>query len=861
VPEIARLMALAVVASWGLDPRAGLPDVGQRLVKDADPDEVLPSNDAAVAFSQGVPSSSGSGRVLLPNRGQWNPEIAYAAVTGGSRVVIGPDGMTLQRLVPEREPRTSPGSPSERLVAVRGWNVGLRFAGGQPSVTFEEQGFQPGEYNFLLGRDPAGWATHVTGFSRLVAHDVYPGIDAVYRVSEAGFKYDLALRPYADLDAVRIAISGDQGWWIDADGSLVIRTGLGECRQPRPVAFEASGDISSAQAVEVTYRRIDEHTFGFSATHRDPRRMLLIDPEVIYSTLVGGMGPESIYASAAMSGSCWIVGSTYSFTDYPTTPGAFQTTGSTPVEGVITCLASDGESLVWSTFLGGTSLGDEVLGIDIASDGAAVVAGYTYGPSDFPVTQASFDPTPNGESDGFVARLTLDGSGLTYSTLIGGGLDEYCGSVRLDDIDNAYVTGTTKSADFPTTPGAFLETYPGSESGYVAQVSADGSALTYSTLIAALKLPKALAIDTAGGAYVTGWAGGNTVFPLPVTAGAFDTSWNGLVDAFVCKVNPGGASLGYCTYLGGSDWEEGRDIDVDDAGNAYITGKTISFDFPTTPGAFDTTQAGSQEHDTFVTKLDPTGSRLVFSTHLGGTQSEEARGVRVGSDGSVFAVGQTLSGEFPVTPDAWQSTKLGDGDAYLVRFDPTGSFVTYGTFIGGSIIFAEDARALALDENDNAFCVGVTNSADFPTTPGAFDSTLDGFNDAFVVRVRFSPWELVGAGLSGTGGLVPALAGAGSLEPGSEGSLKLSAALPSAGGVLVLGLNEFSASFKGGTLVPEPLLLLPLFTDGNGEIELAWLAWPAGVPVGTEVYFQAWITDPGGPKGYAASQGLRAVMP
>ncbi len=821
------------------------------------------STDIEAAGSQGPEISAPrcSPSAFLPNEGQWKPKTAYVAMLGSLRILIGGDGVTLQRFVGESEAAPIGGPDPQRLKTVHGWNVALRFEGAWSPASFEEEAQQPGDYNFLLGSDRARWATHVQGCGRLVARDVYPGIDVVYRFGDSGFEYDLELEPGADLDAVRISISGDEGWCIDEEGSLVIRTGLGDCRQSRPLACESSIGGHSPQPLDVSYRQIDAHSFGFIAPSRDPLRRLVVDPAVVYSTLVGGAGPEFVSAVAAKAGTSWLVGSTYAFDSYPTTPGAFQVTGSVPVEGVITCLAPDGLTLVWSTFLGGTSLGDEVLGVDIAADGSPVVAGYTYGPSDFPLTQGSYDTTADGELDGFIARLTPDGSALTYSTLLGGASDEYCASVRLDAADNVYVTGTTKSADFPTTPGALLEIHPGFETTFVAELSADGSSLIYSTFIPGYARAKAMALDAERAVYLTGWYGGTSVLPIPLTVGAFDTTWNGNVDAYVVKLDPGGSSVGYATYLGGADWEEGRDIDVDADGFVYVTGKTFSFDYPTTLGAFDTTQAGSQNADTFVTKLDQAGSQLVFSTHLGDTQTEEARGVRVGSDGSIYAFGQTMSSPFPITPDAWQPVKMGDGDAYLVRFDPTGSSLTYGTYIGGSIIYAEEARALALDEHDNAFCVGETNSADFPTTPGAFDGTLEGFNDAFVVRFKFSPWEDVGEGLAGSGGLVPALEGFGTLAAGSAGSLQLVDALPAAPATLVVGITALNAPFKGGVLVPAPLLLVALLTDPAGEVLLSWSAWPAGIPSGTEVFFQTWVTDSGGPKGLAASQGLKAGTP
>src|SRR3989442_681315 len=194
--------------------------------------------------------------------------------------------------------------------------------------------------------------------------------------------------------------------------------------------------------------------------------------------------------------------------------------------------------------------------------------------------------------------------------------------------------------------------------------------------------------------------------------------------------------LFYSTYLGGSGSEEGLGIAVDTAGNAYVTGPTYSTNFPTTPGAFQTTFGG--DIDAFVTKLNPIGSALVYSTYLGGSARDEAMGIALDAAGNAYVTGNTFSSDFPTSPGAYQTTfggGLSVGDAFVAKLDPTGSALIYSTYLGGS----GDDRGwgIALDSSGNAYVVGATSSTDFPTTPGAFQTIFGGGpSDAFVAKLN-----------------------------------------------------------------------------------------------------------------------------
>jgi hypothetical protein len=377
--------------------------------------------------------------------------------------------------------------------------------------------------------------------------------------------------------------------------------------------------------------------------------------------------------------------------------------------------------------------------------GSAYVIGITYS-RDFPTTAGAFDTIlDNGgaiRGDIFVTKLNPSGDLLAYSTFLGGeggaaqALSGFNNDIAVDALGNAYVCGLVDSSDFPTTPGAFDTTSNSTQDGFVAKLNPTGSALVYSTFLGGIgsNWPLALAIDSSGNAYV---AGLTTSAAFPVTPGAFDTTTRGgFEDGFVTKLNPSGSALVYSTFLGGAVDDQVNSIAVDSSGSVYVAGSTESFDFPTTPCAFDQTR-GFQ--DAFVTKLNPAGTALEYSTYLGGnTHIEAALGIAVDASGNAIVVGRTLSGDFPTTPDAFDPTFNGSGDVFITRLSASGRFTTYSTFLGGS---SEDhVFDIALDGLGGAYMAGGTASPNFPTTPGAFDITFGGGNsDAFVTKLTLPP--------------------------------------------------------------------------------------------------------------------------
>jgi hypothetical protein len=400
-----------------------------------------------------------------------------------------------------------------------------------------------------------------------------------------------------------------------------------------------------------------------------------------YVTYFGGSGDD--YATGIAvdgSGNAYVTGFTNS-ADWPTahapqaSPGGGLCGNANPepcFDAFVAKLDATGTTLLYSTYLGG-SADDCGQGIAVDSAGSVVVTGFTAS-ADFPTT-GTLQSVHAGRYDAFVTKLEPAGSSLVYSTYWGGSADDYGTSIALDPAGNAYATGYTNSPDFPTASalqatsgGGTCGTPPSIEAcfdAYVVKVNADGSQLIYSTYLGGSggDYGRGLAVDASGDAYVTGLT---TSTDFPVTAGALQITGGGTsVDAFVTKLDPTGSSAVYSTYLGGTGAEAGFDIAVDTAGNAYLAGYAYGNGLPL---ASPIQAANGGYYDAFLAMLNATGSALVFSTYLGGSGNEEARGVAVDPSGNAYLTGRTFSPDFPVTPGAFQ-TSYGSGafDGFVAK--------------------------------------------------------------------------------------------------------------------------------------------------------------------------------------------------
>jgi hypothetical protein len=424
--------------------------------------------------------------------------------------------------------------------------VRMQLLGANPApqvVGLEEL---PGRSNYFIGNDPKKWRTNVPTYARVKYANVYPGVDLVYYGNQGQLEYDFVVQPGADPSRIALDIEpslvpapGHPSWAplrVAENGDLVVGTKGGEVVFRKPIVYQPATDSGqwTRDLVEGKYVIRAGQQITFDIASYDKTRPLVIDPTLVYSTYLGGSQFDAgtgIVVDAI--GNAYVIGSAES-ADFPTTRGAFQPTKSGFRNAIISKLNAAGSALVYSTYLGGSSGAEGGRAIAVDTSGNAYVIGDTTS-DDFPTTPGAFQPTFGGDTDAFVTKLNATGSGLVYSTFLGGSsLDGVPdgGGIVVDAMGNAYVTGLTSSADFPTTPGAFQ------------------------------------------------------------TTGAFEV-------AFVTKLNPTGSALVYSTYLG-VNFTSGFGIALDASDNAYVTGVTSSADFPTTPGAFQTTKPGSLNFSRFV---------------------------------------------------------------------------------------------------------------------------------------------------------------------------------------------------------------------------------------------------------------------
>jgi len=603
--------------------------------------------------------------------------------------------------------------------------VKMKLVGANPKPKLAGLEELPGKVNYFIGNDPKKWRTNVPTYARVEYKNVYPGVNLVYYGSQRQLEYDFVVAPGADPKAIRLAFEGVDKLALDAHGNLILHTAGGEVLQRAPIVYQ---EINGArQKISGRYVLKGKDPVGFQVAAYDASQPLVIDPVLVYSTYLGGSDVDAGFGIAVDAlGNAYVVGITDS-TDFPTTAGAFQATYAGGRDVFVTKLNPTGSSVVYSTYLGGGGL-DLGAGIAVDTAGNAFVTGLTQS-SDFPTTAGAFQ-TFGGT---FVTKVNPTGSALVYSTRFGDGSTNANG-IAVDAAGNAYVTGSTGFGDpLPTTPGAVQPTPGGGSSdAFVAKFNPTGSALVYSTYLGGSNFEGGvgIAVDVAGNAYVTGFTGSTN---FPTTAGAVQPTFGAFRNAFVTKLNPTGSALVYSTYLGGSSNANGdaaEGIAVDAAGNAYVTGEADSTDFPTTPGAFQPTFGGNA--DAFVTKLNATGSALVYSTFLGGSGNDQGLGIAVDASGIAYVTGFANSADFPTTPGAVQTTASGFFINFLTKLNPTGSALVYSTYLGGT-----DLRGIALDTlpNPNAYVTGNGIPSDFLTTSGAFQTTFGGVVDGVVAKI------------------------------------------------------------------------------------------------------------------------------
>ncbi|WP_309495487.1 SBBP repeat-containing protein [Mechercharimyces sp. CAU 1602] len=576
-------------------------------------------------------------------------------------------------------------------------------------------------------------------YERVVYSTVWPGIDLIFYGNQTHSKYDLLVQPGANIGQIQFTYEGGDDLTLTEQGDLHLYTPHGIWYEQKPISFQWID--GQKYNIPTSFQLLSAHSFGFTVGEYDPSLPLLIDPVVFYVTYLGGSDlDEGRGITVDSSGNAFVTGVTES-TNFPVTSGAFQTMR----QGILAFVSkfnAAGSSLLYSTYLGGFNI-DEGFAIAIDASNNAYITGNTMS-TNFPVTSGAFQTlSPSSLTvNAFVSKLNPTGSSLLYSTLIGGAADTFSGGkgIAVDASNQAYISGDTNTGSYPTTTGAFQTLFGGGTAdAFVTQLNAAGSALIYSTLLGGSDTDQGngIALDASNQAYICGETESTN---FPTTSGAFQLTLRGSSDAFITKFNATGSSLLYSTYLGGATVESGAGIDLDEAGNAYVTGQTSSFtSFPVTNNAFQT--IGSSI-DAFVTKLNATGTAPIYSTYLGGSSIDQGFGIAVDSFGKAWVTGVTLSVDFPLTSDAFQDSNAGAFDVFITQMSYSGQGICFSSYLGGSA--PDQGQDAAVDSQNIAYFTGDTMSNNFPTTSQAFQTSSGASStDAFVAKI--GPLTAVGA--------------------------------------------------------------------------------------------------------------------
>jgi hypothetical protein len=664
--------------------------------------------------------SKGYGQIPLyfvPNQGQVNQRALFYARTTGYTLWITAEGLVFDR-IGDRDPaagiKTSAGKRDvSRLV----------FPGADKEAVIVPLDQSKNKVNYLMGSDPSAWRTNIPTSREVCYRDLYPHIDLKIYGVERQIEYDWVVKPGGDPGEIRFQYKNVKGSRLDQQGNLLIETRFGQLMHRKPVSYQ--NIAGQTVPVEAVFQKVSKNTYGFRLKQYDPHHTLIIDPLVlIYSTYLGGSGKDDriINLALGLDGAVYATGCTNSY-DFPTSnPISDSYSGG---EDCFVCkLAPDGLSLIYSTYIGGS---EQETGHVIAVDtqGAAYVTGFTYS-TDFPTWKA-FQNWNDGDSDAFVVKLAPSGDSFVFSTYLGGYYFDSGKGIAVDEAGYIYVTGLAWGG-FPLKNPIGL--YHGGGDVFVTKMNPDGSALIYSTYLGGNTYDTGsnLVLDAEGAVYVAGKTRSNN-FPMQ---NPIQSQYMGGDDALVFKMDASGTQLVFSTYLGGSYYDAAYSISRGQDGSIYITGSTESANFPTKNG-IQNNFGGLR--DAFVSKLNPAGNALIYSSYLGGNGFDNCLGIAVGHEGEVYLRGYTDSSNFPVKNH--NQEKAGGGkDIFVVKINSAGNDLIFSNLLGGSGDDMCGGNSFVLSPLGEIYVAGHTYSVDFPTK-NPLQAHNAGGSDFFIAKMIY----------------------------------------------------------------------------------------------------------------------------
>jgi hypothetical protein len=567
-----------------------------------------------------------------------------------------------------------------------------------------------GTVNYLVG-PTAAWHTDVPTYGGVVYRAVYPGIDLIYTSVSGRLEYEYDVGAGVDPGRIAIDLQGARRLRLDRAGNLHVTLAHGELVQRAPRIYQVRAGVR--RAVGGGFVVLGRARIGFAVGRHDHSRPLVIDPTIAYSTALIGSAPGAGRAIAVDgAGGTYVTGETSS-ANFPTAKPLQARRRGVNVNAFVAKLDRAG-AVVYATYLGGSRY-TAGRGIAVDSTGAAYITGATSA-TDFPTTRLALQRSyGGGPFDAFVTKLNPAGSALVYSSFLGDTHYDEGNAIAVDGHDRAVVAGRTVSPQFPHV-GRLTPPSPGG--AFVARFNGAGTRLDFSAVFGGAGSGNhgdtafGVAVDRLDETYVTGVTNAAdfpTVAPLQPALG-------GAADAFLIKIDATSTRVVYATYLGGAGDDAGRAVAADGDGNAYVAGLTTSRDLPTAAAVQGANASpGPVGADAFVTKVNPDGSALVYSTYLGGAGDDGASGIAVDRSRNVYVTGQTASPDFPLASPI-QAALRGPRDAFVAELDRSGGFLVFSTYFGGA--GNDSGLGVAVDRAGGVHFTGQTNSPDFPQRGG-----------------------------------------------------------------------------------------------------------------------------------------------
>ena len=661
--------------------------------------------------------------MFVANRGQTDPRVVFSVAGGRSSLFFTRGGVTI--------------ALAGGALGPSGWTVRQLFPGSR-SITPVAGAPSGGTVSYFHG-SRSSWTTAIPAFRGVRYPALWPGVDLSYTGATGALEYTFDIAPFADPSQIRIAYRGATTA-IRPDGALGVSTPAGGFADSAPVAFqlvEGRRVPVAARFVRMTGRPA---SYGFALGAYDRSRPLVIDPVVIgYSGYVGGDEYEDPYGMAVdAAGHAYLMGATHSAeSTFPVKVGPYLHYWGKS-DAFVCKVSVDGTSLDYCGYIGGTRW-DRGRAIAVDSTGAAYIVGDTKSRAkhSFPLVVGP-DLTFNGNADAFICKVTPDGTSLDYCGYIGGRRHDEAKSVAVDAAGDAFVTGGTHSSaadGFPVSVGPDL-THNGSGDVWLAKVAPDGTHLIFCGYIGGSQDEHArgIDVDANGNVYVGASTASTPADGFPVLVGP-SLTFAGKRDAFVAEVSADGTHLIYCGYVGGSGVEEAYGLRASPGGAAYIAGSTNSPDYPTKVGP--QLKYGGGPRDGFVTEVAPGGASLVYSSFLGGSGHDDARGgMDLDASGHAFVTGAAGSTDFPVVGGPDSTYNGGATDAFASEISLDGSHFVFSGFIGGRGY--EQGRGIAVNSATGVVYVGGATSShtkSFPLKTGPDLTYNGGKTDAFVTSL------------------------------------------------------------------------------------------------------------------------------